>query len=26
LDKDELLIKKELKTWVAEYQGDIHAR
>lgn len=26
LDKDESLIKKELKTWVEEYQGDIHAR
>ncbi len=25
LDKDEQLIKKELKTWVEEYQGDIHA-
>lgn len=26
LGKDELLIKKELKIWAAEYQGDIHAR
>ncbi len=26
LDKDEQLVKKELKSWVEEYQGDIHAR
>jgi FlaA1/EpsC-like NDP-sugar epimerase len=26
LDKDELAVKEELKTWVEEYQGDIHAR
>lgn len=26
LNKDELLVKKELKTWVEEYQGDINAR
>jgi FlaA1/EpsC-like NDP-sugar epimerase len=24
IDKDERLIKEELKTWVKEYQGDIH--
>jgi FlaA1/EpsC-like NDP-sugar epimerase len=26
LDKDEQLVKEELKSWVEEYQGDIHAR
>ena len=26
LDKDESLVKEELKSWVEEYQGDIHAR
>jgi FlaA1/EpsC-like NDP-sugar epimerase len=26
LDKDESLVKDELKTWVEEYQGDINAR
>jgi FlaA1/EpsC-like NDP-sugar epimerase len=25
-NKDELLVKEELKSWVEEYQGDIHAR
>ena len=26
LDKDESLVKDELKTWVEEYQGDVNAR
>jgi FlaA1/EpsC-like NDP-sugar epimerase len=26
LDKDESLVKEELKAWVEEYQGDINAR
>jgi FlaA1/EpsC-like NDP-sugar epimerase len=26
LDKDEQLVKEELKTWVEEYQGNIHTR
>jgi len=26
LEKDELVVKEELKTWVEEYQGDINAR
>lgn len=26
LNKDESVVKEELKTWVGEYQGDIHAR
>jgi len=26
LDKDESIVKEELKTWVEGYQGDIHAR
>jgi FlaA1/EpsC-like NDP-sugar epimerase len=26
IDKDEQLVKKELRTWLEEYQGDIHAR
>lgn len=26
LEKDEQLVKEELKTWVEEYQGDINAR
>jgi FlaA1/EpsC-like NDP-sugar epimerase len=26
LDKDEQLVKQELKTWVEEYQGDVNAR
>ena len=26
LDKDESLVKNELKTWVEEYQGDVNAR
>ena len=26
LEKNEKLIKKELKTWLKEYQGDVNAR
>lgn len=26
LDKEEALVKEELKTWVEEYQGDVNAR
>lgn len=26
LDKDEQVVKEELKTWVEEYQGDVNAR